>query len=574
MELIWIERPRGIEVTRERHSGAVEEVIDAKRSSRDASPSRRAAAAVADALAAAGSNILFGVPGGGWNLDVIGAAADVGIDFVLAHGETAAAIMGATYAQLTGAPGAVVATRGPGLASAVNGLAHALLDRLPLVADGNGVDGGDRWRIGHQQLDQIALGRSVAKTAVTVGARHGDVSAARAVEIALCPPRGPVVVNFDPTANDGPPDPPDIPLPGDDLMPLRKALAASRRPVVALGLGAADHVAAVRQALVGSGVPVLHTYRVRGLVPDSCGEAAGLLTGGTMEAPLLEQADLVIGLGIDPVELIPAAWSYSAPTVLVSEVPTEAEAYFTGARELLAPLPHALDLIRTRAGSSDWPADAGRATKEVATATLCAAPEPVAGTLTPQAVVATVRSIAPPDTIATVDAGAHMLVAMPLWTVDEPHRLLISSGLATMGYALPAAIAAALCNRQTPVVAFSGDGGLGMTLMEIETAVRYRLRVILVVFNDAALSLIKIKQQAVGQGGDPAVSYGPTDFAAVARAMGATAGRAADAASLREAVRRALTHEGPTVIDVAVDPSDYPMILDLTRGQAGRDSSR
>ena len=89
--------------------------------------------AIVRALAEAGARLMFGVPGGGPNLDVVGAAATAGLRFVLAHGETAAVIMAATYADLTGTPGAVVVTRGPGLASAVNGIAHAALDRLPVV---------------------------------------------------------------------------------------------------------------------------------------------------------------------------------------------------------------------------------------------------------------------------------------------------------------------------------------------------------------------------------------------------------------------------------------------------------
>jgi acetolactate synthase-1/2/3 large subunit len=167
-----------------------------------------------------------------------------------------------------------------------------------------------------------------------------------------------------------------------------------------------------------------------------------------------------------------------------------------------------------------------------------------------------------------------MLAVMPLWPVDEPHRLLISSGLATMGYALPAAIGAALCTPGVPVIAFTGDGGLGMTLMELETAVRLRLRVIVVVFNDSALSLIKIKQRPAGQGGDEAVSYGPTSFAAAAEAMGAAAASVSDPAGLADALTTALGREGPTLIDARVDPAGYPAILDLTRGETGRRSSR
>jgi acetolactate synthase-1/2/3 large subunit len=165
-----------------------------------------------------------------------------------------------------------------------------------------------------------------------------------------------------------------------------------------------------------------------------------------------------------------------------------------------------------------------------------------------------------------------MLVAMPLWEVPEPHRLLVSSGLATMGYALPAAIAAALCAPQVPVVAFTGDGGLGMTLAEIETAVRLSLRVIVIVFNDAALSLIKLKQKPAGQGGDEAVSYRPVSFAAAATAMGAAGAAVTTERDLATAVAAALRRPGPTVIDASVDPAGYLAVMDLSRGQAGRSS--
>src|SRR5262245_5102761 len=132
-----------------------------------ASPADGAAGAIVAALARAGTRLVFGVPGGGPNLDVVGAAEAAGLRFALAHGETAATIMAATSADLTGAPGAVVVTRGPGLASAVNGIAHAALDRLPVVVIADTVAAADVGRISHQRIDQAALGRSVAKAAVT-----------------------------------------------------------------------------------------------------------------------------------------------------------------------------------------------------------------------------------------------------------------------------------------------------------------------------------------------------------------------------------------------------------------------
>jgi acetolactate synthase I/II/III large subunit len=159
---------------------------------------------------------------------------------------------------------------------------------------------------------------------------------------------------------------------------------------------------------------------------------------------------------------------------------------------------------------------------------------------------------------------------MPLWAADEPRRLLISSGLATMGFAVPAAIAAALCAPGAAVIAFTGDGGLGMTLMEVETAVRHRLRVIVVVFNDAALSLIKIKQSVTGQGGAEATGYARASFAAAAAAMGAAAASVSDPPGLAAALAAALNRDGPTLIDARVDPAGYPALLDLTRGDGGR----
>ncbi len=185
-------------------------------------------------------------------------------------------------------------------------------------------------------------------------------------------------------------------------------------------------------------------------------------------------------------------------------------------------------------------------------------------------VVAAIRSRAPHDAVMTVDAGAHMLAVMPLWETDVPRQLLISSGLATMGYALPAAVAAALCAPGRLVIACTGDGGLGMTLAELETAVRLELRIAVVVFNDATLSLIKIKQRPAGQGGAEAVDFGPVSYAAAAQAQGAAGAAVSTEAELATAVAAAAHRDGPTVIDVRTDPAAYPAIMELSRGQVGR----
>jgi acetolactate synthase-1/2/3 large subunit len=563
-------------------------MTDRKGASLEASTAPAVAEAIAAALVQAGTRLMFGVPGGGPNLDVVGAAEAAGLRFILTRGETAATIMAATSADLTGAPGAVVVTRGPGLASAVNGIAHAALDRLPVVVIADTVTAAQGGRISHQRIDQTALGRSVAKAAVTV---DGPRAAAEAVAIALAAPAGPVIANMDTSAADqdghcgawgahGASSAREAEggetAAGLAEAGLAEAVRGARRPVVLLGTGAIPATAAIRAALAGRGIPALHTYRARGVLPDSAAEAAGLVTGGTMEWPLLSAADLIVGLGVDEAEMIPARWDYAARTILVSEPGAAAPGgWFTGATALSLPIAAAAGILAaqsSRPPGPGWPPDAGRAAKQDAARRLAAAAVAAPGRLAPQQVVATARACAPPETITTVDAGAHMLVAMPLWEVPGPRMLLTSSGLATMGYALPAAIAAALCAPAAPVLAFTGDGGLGMTLAEIETAVRLSLRVIVIVFNDAALSLIKIKQRPAGQGGEEAVRYGPVSFAAAAAAMGAAGAAVTTERELAAALADALARPGPTVIDASVDPACYPAVMDLSRGQAGRRS--
>jgi acetolactate synthase-1/2/3 large subunit len=557
-------------------------------SSRQRTVSAGGAASIVTELARAGTRVMFGLPGGGPNLDVIGAAEAAGMCFVLAHTESAAVIMAAAHADLTGAPGAVVVTRGPGLASAMNGIAHAALDRLPVVVIADTVRGAETDRISHQRLDQEAMGGSVAKAVVAVGGKSACEGAARAVSLALAARAGPVIALMDDgdaargagpgNGGMGPATRADESAgtigSGTQKAPefLADALNAARRPLVLLGAAAIPHTTAIRGALLGSGIPALHTYRARGIVPDLAAEAGGLVTGGTAEWPLLAAADLIIGLGVDEAEMIPAAWDYSARTVLVGGHPGEhaASGYFSGAIALAIPLPAAVRILAGCVGEHDWPPAVGRTARLTAVRRLNEAAAAGPGKLAPQRVAAIVRAGTPPDTIATVDAGAHMLVAMPLWEVTQPRQLLTSSGLATMGFALPAAIAAASCGTGQMVVAFTGDGGLGMTLAEIETAVRLRLRIAVIVFNDAALSLIKIKQRPAGQGGSEAVDYCPVSFAAIAAAMGAAGASVATEAELSQALEQALQRNGPTVIDVAVDPTGYRAVLELSRGAAGR----
>jgi len=183
----------------------------------------------------------------------------------------------------------------------------------------------------------------------------------------------------------------------------------------------------------------------------------------------------------------------------------------------------------------------------------------------------------------TVDAGAHMFPATLLWPVSEPNGMLISNGLSTMGFALPAAIGAALLQRgpanrlrrgygsqeagrhDRHVIALTGDGGLLMCAGELLTAVRERLPLIVIVFNDASLSLIDVKQQRRRL--EPSgVALGEMDWRALADAFGMEAYAAVTERDLEDAVGYALEHDGPTLIDARVDPGGYSAMLTAVRG--------
>ncbi|WP_168588287.1 thiamine pyrophosphate-binding protein [Saccharopolyspora sp. ASAGF58] len=530
--------------------------------------SNELAATIAEAVAAAGADTVFGMPGGGNNLDFIGAAEAAGLRFVLAHAETPAAMMASVYGDLTDSPGVCVVTRGPGAASAVNGVANAMLDRQPLVLVTDTVSAADAERIAHQRLDQRALYAPVTKRSATAGS-GGDagVTVRHTVGAAMSLPRGPVHLDFDPSATSSP-TPSEIaaePSP-DTVDDALRLISQAKRPLVLLGVGARGLAGPVRTLLAESAAPTLMTYRAKGLVPDSWSNAAGLVTGATTEAPLLHAADLIVMIGVDTVEFIPNAWPYQAPVVSFSSWP-ETSPYLRPDVEVVGNLEKLVTELSQIWPATTWPPDAGNRHRDDELARLCAATPGTPEGVTPQEVVLRTRAAVPTGTIATVDAGAHMLPATSLWTTEDVDELIISSGLATMGFAVPAAVAAALARPSRRIVCFTGDGGLGMCLGELETISRLGLNVTIVVFNDSRLSLIAIKAKPDGNGGENAIGYGETDFAQIGRGYG-LAGFSADSADeLDTALARALGQHGPSIVDVRVDSRAYGEVLAAIRGK-------
>ena len=520
------------------------------------------AATLAEGVCRRGADIVFGLPGGGPNLDIVGATNALGLRFVLAHGETEACMMAATYGLLTGRPALAIATRGPGAACGANGAAQATLDRYPLLFVTDCVPSRDRARFGHQRIDQNRMLGAVSKWSgrLTESGNPAETVEA-ALDLAAAAPAGAVHLDYDPHGEPGATMPSPATVAAADPDTVERAaqlVGAARRPVAIVGVGAVACAAAVRRRLEQIGCPVLTTYQALGVIPDGHPQQAGLYTSGVIEAPVIESSDLVIAIGLDQVEPMPFAWRYDVPVVSIAEVPACATLVPITV-EVVGPLVSTLAAVAATA-RSEWPAHAGAAALAEARAVLRAT---TTGTFGPLELAAAVAGAVPPGTTATVDAGAHFLAVMPFWPAESPQQLLISNGLATMGFALPAAIGAALARPDRPVVCMVGDGGLAMTLGELETIARLRVPVTIVVFDDAALSLIEIKQKP-GQGGADAVRFGSVDYAAVAAGMGL---QSTIVSSVSEAAAALSSGwDQPRLIDARIDPSTYSRLITATRG--------
>ena len=235
------------------------------------------------------------------------------------------------------------------------------------------------------------------------------------------------------------------------------------------------------------------TYKAKGVVPDEHPCFAGVFTQAMIERPLMETSDSALGVRLDPVELLPRPWTYAQPIVGVGRWRVS-ESQLPFAAQHVGDIAAAIEEIEALLPHGEWDLDdVRRRVMEQRSAI-----DVPGNGMTAQRVVTVAAAALARSATVTVDAGAHMLPATMLWPVSEPNQLLISNGLSTMGFALPAAIGAALVDRGRPVVALTGDGGLLMCAAELLTAAREKLRVIVIVFNDASLSLIEIKQQRKG----------------------------------------------------------------------------
>ncbi|WP_293796143.1 thiamine pyrophosphate-binding protein [uncultured Bosea sp.] len=516
-------------------------------------------------LAAAGATHAFGIPGGEV-LALVDALERAGIRFQLARHENAAGFMAEGLWHVTGALPVLVATLGPGVANAVNVVANAQQDRVPLIVVTGCVDQALAESYTHQVFDHQAVLRPLVKASFRAAPGTEDLVVAKAAAIARRGRPGPVHIDLPISVAEArmapraplamPSAAPAIPV---DLQPARALIAAAQRPLVIAGLDLVnqDGGAALNEFLARTGAPLLTTYKAKGLVPEDDPRVIGAVglspKADALVRPLIDAADLIVLAGYDPIEMRQGwrnPWPAGKPVIDIIAEPGQ-----HGMHHSSLLLEGEVGAILTRLSEEHARRDTWPAGEPVAARAAFRAAFAAPAAWGPHAVFETLRRVAPAGTVATADSGAHRILLSQMWNCDGPRRLLQSSGLCTMGCALPLATGAALGSGR-PVLCFVGDAGLEMVLGEMATLRDLGLPVIVVVLVDQTLGLIALKQRQLGMA-RAGVDIGETDFAAVARGLGGHGAAIDDREMLTREAEAAFRRDGFTVLACRIDASSY-----------------
>lgn len=530
----------------------------------------------------AGVRWVFGYPGGE-TLDAMEGFRRAGLDFVLTRHEAAAGFMAAAVGELTGVPGVCLATLGPGATNLVTGVAHAFLDRAPVVAITAQLPAARYPVHPHQRLDLQALFAPISKACLRVAPENAVRALDRAVALAVQERPGPVYLELPTDVAAAEAADPDWPAARDagwptsgalqhtagappDVRGVREAAAAlarARRPVLLAGPGAVRG-RATRDlvALAEAGrFAVMDLPKAKGVFPPDHPQFLGTLemSGKDVLFRVLEAADWAVCAGVDPVEF-DRPWDFGCRVVHLDRIP-EPDAFYPVAWEILGPIAAgaaalAAAITEARAGGVAGVEAACREVRAELSAYVRPEPSPDAGRQPAWAVIEALRQATPPETILATDTGAHKMIAGQVWTTGVPGSYLVSNGLSSMGFGVPAAIAARLVHPDRPACAVVGDGGFMMSAGEVETAARLGCPVVVAVLVDGALGSIRRSQRGRGYP-SLGVEFGPADYAAVAAGLGARAVVAETPEEARAAFAAALTAAGPTVVVCPVDGDAY-----------------
>ncbi len=511
---------------------------------------------------------IFGIPGEE-NIAFMNELKDSSIKFITTRHEQGAAFMADVYGRLTGKPGVCLSTLGPGATNLMTGVADANLDGAPLVAI-TGQAGTDRMHVeSHQYLDLVAMFNPVTKwNKQIVRPDTAPEIVRKAFKMAVSEKPGAVHIDL----------PENIAAMFAAGEPLRHAeieksfasyssvekaaiaISRAKRPIILAGNGAVRNRAAsaLLQMAETLNIPVANTFMGKGIIPYT--HPLSLWSIGLTQRDyvntLFEKADLVIAIGYDLIEYAPKKWNPKGDVniIHISQEKAEINKCYIPLVEVIGDIPDSLYEITRRSSRHEDVKCAQEIRKKIEEDYLSYA-EDNSFPMKPQKILYDLRQVMGEDDIVISDVGAHKMWVARHYHCLKPNTCIMSNGFASMGIAIPGAVAAKLVNPNKRVVAVTGDGGFMMNSQELETAVRIGTPFVALIFNDSGYGLIKWKQEErFGESNN--ISFSNPDFLKYAEAMGLKGYRVTKAEDLVPILKEALAQKVPTIIDCAVDYSE------------------
>ncbi|MEZ2331652.1 acetolactate synthase large subunit [Mesorhizobium sp. RCC_202] len=524
------------------------------------------------ALENEGVDRIFGIPGEE-NLDVVESIRNSSIELILTRHEQAAAFMAATHGRLTGRPGVCITTLGPGALNLTTGAAYALLGAMPMVmiTGQKGIRSSRQARF--QIVDVVAAMKPLTKLSrqivsprmipavvreafrVAAEERPGpvhlelpeDIAAEECEEVALIPPHPVELAPASPFALDR----------------AARMIIEAKRPLAMMGAAASRprSTSDLAQFVLRTGIPYFTTQMGKGTVPGGTelymGTAALSERDYVHEA--IERADLIITIGHDTIEKPPFIMGADGPQVIhVGYQPANVEQVYFPQTEVIGDIGASLRLLADRLQGNIPNAQALLPLREGILGRIAA--RDTEDRFTPQRLVHDVRAVMPADGILALDNGMYKIWFARNYRTRVANTLLLDNALATMGAGLPSAMMAAMLFPQRRVMAVCGDGGFMMNSQELETAVRLKLNLVVMIIEDHAFGMIRWKQ-AVDDFPDFGMTFGNPDFVKYAEAYGAKGTRVSAIGDLKPTLEQAFAGGGVHLVVVPIDYSENERVL-------------
>ncbi|MGD2113106.1 MAG: acetolactate synthase large subunit [Gammaproteobacteria bacterium] len=511
-----------------------------------------------------GVDFVFGIPGEE-NLDVMDALLDSSIRFVTVRHEQGAAFMADVYGRLTDQAGVCLATLGPGATNLMTGVADANMDHASLVAIAGQAGTTRLHKESHQVLDLTRLFEPVTKYSASL--LEPDIIpevVRKAFKVALTPKQGATFIEFPENIAgldiDAAPLPvsrsPEAEPPSEKVEQAATLISGARNPIILAGNGAVRAHASRQLAEFAErlNIPVANTFMAKGVIPfrHPCALGSAGLQANDYISCGFDRADLVICVGYDLVEYHPYLWhpTRDRRIIHIDNAPAEVDAHYPVSVGVTGNIGHSLERIAAQAIPHEGAHI--RPLRERLVTDMNQHRDDTDFPVKPQKIIWDLRTALGLEDIVVCDVGAHKMWMARMFRCEFPNTCIISNGFASMGIAVPGAIAAKLAYPERNIVAVTGDAGFMMNSQEIETAIRCQLPIVILIWNDSSYGLIEWKQMNEFRRISN-VRFGNPDFVKYAEAFGARGYRVERTQELPGILREALAGDTVSIIDCPVD---------------------